>query len=336
MRIAVFGSDRRVGLVREKEIVDVNRAYAKFLAETGVRRWMPWSQAHVPVTLSEFIIEGDHALGCVQQAVAYLDTEAQDDTGPDGEPVRFVLDAVRLHPPVAAADARLMMCFANFADHVRDHRRHRFGETPTLEEVVRAARASGPAHFLKHIRTIVGPDDPVRHPARTERFDYEGEVAIVLGRSGRDVSAAELPGLIWGYVLVNDWSVRDYANSARDFGYTKNFDTAASLGPWISVGEIPDAQDVPFSTAVNGAVRQRGNTSDMIFGFGELVEYLSRDLTLQPGDMISSGTPSGTAHDSSPLGPDGRAVPDLFLQPGDEVEVASPAIGCLRNVVVKA
>jgi 2-keto-4-pentenoate hydratase/2-oxohepta-3-ene-1,7-dioic acid hydratase in catechol pathway len=128
-----------------------------------------------------------------------------------------------------------MMCFANFADHVRVHRRHRFGETLTIEEVVRAARSSGPAHFLKHVRTIVGPDDPVRHPARTERFDYEGEVAIVLGRSGRDVSAAELPGLIWGYVLMNDWSVRDYANSARDFGYTKNFDTAASLGPYAVV-----------------------------------------------------------------------------------------------------
>jgi len=336
MRIAVFGPDRRVGLVREREIIDVNRAYAKFLAETGVRRWMAWSQARVPATLGEFIVEGDQALECVNQAVAYLDTEAQDGTGPDGAPVRFALGAVRLHPPVAAPDSRLMMCFANFADHVRDHRRHRSGETVTLEEVVRAARASGPAHFLKHVRTIVGPDDPVRHPARTERFDYEGEVAIVLGRSGRDVPAAKLPGLIWGYALMNDWSVRDYANSARDFGYTKNFDTAASLGPWICVGEIPDAQDVPFSTAVNDVVRQRGNTSDMIFGFGELVEYLSRDLTLQPGDMISSGTPSGTAHDSSPLGTDGRAVPDLFLQPGDEVEVSSPVIGSLRNIVVKA
>lgn len=336
MRIAVFGSDRRVGLVREREIIDVNEAYAKFLAETGVPRWLAWSHAHVPASLHEFIREGSRALDCVQQAVDYLDTEAQDYTGPAGVPVRYALDAVRLHPPVAAPDARFMMCFANFADHVRDHRRHRFGESLSIEEVTAGVRSTGPAHFLKHVRTIVGPDDDVRRPARTERFDYEGEVAVVLGRSGRDVSVPDLADLVWGYVLVNDWSVRDYANSARDFGYTKNFDTAASLGPWISVGEIPDPQDVPFSTTVNGAERQRGNTKDMIFGFAEMAEYLSRDLTLQPGDMISSGTPSGTAHDSSPLGSDGRALPELFLQPGDEVEVASPAIGSLRNVVVKA
>ena len=336
MRIAVFGPARRVGLVRDHEIVDVNRAYAKFLCETGSGRWEAWSQAEVPSNLGEFIAEGARALECVEEAVGYLENDAQDDDGPGGETIRFGLEAVRLHPPIAAGDSRLMMCFANFADHVREHRRHRFGETLTIEEVVATARQAGPAHFLKHVRTIVGDHDPVRYPARTQRFDFEGEVAVVLGRTGRDVRAAELGQFIWGYSLINDWSVRDYANSARDFGYTKNFDTGASLGPWIVVGEISNPQDVPFSTLVNGSTRQQGSTKDMIFGFGELVEHLSRDLTLRPGDMISSGTPSGTAHDSSPLGPDGRALPDLFLQPGDEVIVTSPAIGSLRNTVAKA
>ena len=335
MKVAVFGPDRRVGLIRDSELIDINLAYAKFLKETGVARWSDWSCAHAPADLGSFVAEGQRALDSAEQAVAYLDTSAQDATGPAGTPVRHSLGDVRLHPPIPAPDCRFMMAFANFAEHVRDHRRNKLAEELTLEQVVSTVRQAGPAHFLKHVRTIVGPGAPVRYPARTERFDYEAEIVVVLGRTVRDQPAGQFAPCVWGYTLTNDWSIRDYPNSARDFPYTKNFDTASSLGPWITVGEIPDPQDIAFTAHLNGELRQAGSTRDMIFSFGELAEYLSRDLTLQPGDMISSGTPSGTAHDSSPLGPDGKALPDRFLQPGDEVEVTAPAIGSLRNHVIK-
>jgi acylpyruvate hydrolase len=113
----------------------------------------------------------------------------------------------------------------------------------------------------------------------------------------------------------------------------KNFDNSCSLGPCIAVGEAePFACDV--ETLVNGEIRQRFNTRDMVFSFGEYLEYLSRDLTLYPGDIISGGTAAGTAADSSPLLEDGTSPPDRYLKPGDTVDIRSPAIGTLRSHIV--
>ncbi len=116
----------------------------------------------------------------------------------------------------------------------------------------------------------------------------------------------------------------------ESFGYYKNFDGCSTIGPQIVVNEISNPQDVPNETRVNGEVRQSSNTKDMIFGFAE---YLSRDFTPEPGDVISAGTAAGTAMDSSEF-LDGRPKPDLFLQPGDVIEVSSPLIGSITNEVL--
>jgi acylpyruvate hydrolase len=119
-----------------------------------------------------------------------------------------------------------------------------------------------------------------------------------------------------------------------NFGHYKNFDGSCPLGPCIVVDELNDPQDIPFTTHVSGDLRQNGNTSGMIFGFAEILAYVSTDQTVQPGDMISAGTCRGTAMDSSDYGADGKPLPDLFLKVGDVVEVASPAIGTLRTEIV--
>lgn len=341
MRIAVYGPHRRVGVVITSpdgtdEVVDANLAFAKYVAEVrNLARPGAWAAATVPSDLASFIAEGDGALDGVEAALDHLANGATERTGLGGESLAAPLDRTTLHPPIASPGSRMVMGMANFADHVQNSRRNRFGEDPTLEEVTAMMRGQGLMHFVVQTPNIVGTGAPVRYPARTERFDYEGEVVVVFGRRARDIPEAQFEDLIWGYTLQNDWGVRDYGNAQRDFGYTKNFDSSSSLGPWIVVREITNFANVDFETALNDELRQSGNTAHMIYSFAEIGAYVSRDMTMNVGDMISSGTPKGTAMDSSTIGDDGKSRPELFVHPGDIVEVRSPVIGTLRNEVVK-
>jgi len=141
---------------------------------------------------------------------------------------------------------------------------------------------------------------------------------------------------VWGVTMLGDWSIRaprEGPGGPLNFNFPKNFDTSCSIGPCIAVGEA-DPTNIDMETFVNGECRQRFNTRDMVFTFGEYLEYLSRDFTLYPGDIISGGTAAGTAADSSELLPDGTSAPERFLKPGDIVEMRSPAIGSLRTRVV--
>ena len=195
-------------------------------------------------------------------------------------------------------------------------------------------RKSGFWGFWKVDRSCLGPDDEVSYPARAKYFDYEGEAAIVLGRQGKNIRAEDWKSYVWGVTLLCDWSIRQTPESGRmNFAMQKNFDGSCSLGPCILVGA--DAANIDVTTTVRGERRQNFNTGSMVFSFGECLAFLSRDLTLYPGDIISGGTGAGTAQDSSKQIGDGVLSPERFLKVGDVVEVASPQIGVLRNKVVK-
>ena len=157
----------------------------------------------------------------------------------------------------------------------------------------------------------------------------------MLGKRGSDLKPSQLREHVWGVTILGDWSIRaprETAGGAFNFASPKNFDTSCSLGPCIAVGEA-DSTNVDLETLGNGERRQRFNTRDVVFTFGEYLEHLSRDFTLYPGDIISGGTAAGTA-DSSELLPDGSSAPERFLKPGDVVEMNSPSIGSLRTRVV--
>ena len=141
--------------------------------------------------------------------------------------------------------------------------------------------------------------------------------------------------LVWGVTLLGDWSIRAPAEpqGPLKFGMAKNFDQSCSLGPCIVVGEL-DPANVDVETWINGERRQQFNTRDMVFSYWEYIEYLSRDLTLYPGDIISGGTAAGTAADLSPRMADGQFAPERFLKAGDVVEIKSPAIGTLQARIV--
>ena len=334
MKIVVFGPDRRTGALRDGAVVDLAAAYAKFAREKlGEPHPRALSEALVPPDLARFIDGGTRALDNAEQALDYLFGQAADRQDPRGAAIVLPLAETRLHAP-RPAGARIACAGGNFADHAAAMAEKMAGK-PFAGDARAQIRNVGIWGFWKVHREVVGPDGEVIYPRKATRLDYEGELAIVLGRRGTDIKAADARQYIWGVTLLGDWSIRSPREPAghHNFAMGKNFDTSCSLGPCIAVGEA-DAFACDVETLVNGERRQAFNTRDMVFSFGEYLEYLSADLTLYPGDIISGGTAAGTAADSSPLLPDGTSAPERYLKPGDVVKIRSPAVGSLRSTIV--
>jgi 2-keto-4-pentenoate hydratase/2-oxohepta-3-ene-1,7-dioic acid hydratase in catechol pathway len=335
MKIVVFGPFRRTGVLHDGKVVDLSRACGKYLRErTNEASPIEMAEVVAPSDLGRLIERGPAALEAAQQALDHLFTDAQDQLGAAGERVVHDLADVHLHAP-RPAQGRIACAGGNFADHaaaMMAKMRVRADQGNAYHEI----RNAGPWGFWKLGREIVGPDGELVYPKRCDRLDYEGEIAIILGRRGADLRPSQLQEHVWGVTMLADWSIRaprEAPGGPFSFAFPKNFDTSCAMGPCIAVGEA-DPTEIEMETLVNGECRQRFNTRDMVFGFGEYLEYLSRDFTLYPGDVISGGTAAGTAADSSDLLPDNSWAPERFLKPGDVVEMRSSAIGTLRARVV--
>lgn len=184
-----------------------------------------------------------------------------------------------------------------------------------------------PSLFFRAPTSFVGHDAPLVRPRESEQFDYEGELAIVIGTAGRRITKEKALGHIAGLTLVNEGTVRDWVRHAK-FNVTqgKNFDSSGAIGPWMVTPDEFDGFDaIPVQTRVNGELRQDDTTASLIFGFADLIAYISSFTTLRAGDVISTGTPPGAG---------ARLDPPAYLKPGDVIEVSSPKIGTLRNGVV--
>lgn len=184
-----------------------------------------------------------------------------------------------------------------------------------------------PSLFMRAPTSFTGHDSPLIRPKESEQLDYEGEIAIIIGKAGRRIQKDRALEHIAGLTLVNEGTVRDWVRHAK-FNVTqgKNFDSSGAIGPWmVSADEIADYDDLAIQTRVNGELRQDDTTAHTIFGFAQLVEYISAFTTLKSGDIVSTGTPTGAG---------ARFDPPRFLRPGDSVEVSSPMIGILRNGIV--
>jgi 2-keto-4-pentenoate hydratase/2-oxohepta-3-ene-1,7-dioic acid hydratase in catechol pathway len=178
-----------------------------------------------------------------------------------------------------------------------------------------------PLMFLKPNTSVVGPGDPVYYPPQSERVDYEGELAIVIGRICRDVPPEQATDVIYGYTIANDVTARDLQKKDVQFTRAKGFDSFCPLGPWIETDLDPQtfADGVSIQTHLNGDLVQDGSTKDLIFDIPTLVAHITSVMTLLPGDVILTGTPEG-------VGP---------MEIGDEVEVSIAGLGALTNTVVK-
>jgi len=312
MKIVVFGPQRRIGALVDDRVIDLNRA-----------------SPQLPSRLLGFIEAGAPALSEAKRLVDQWSKNA-----PMSDGVVHALSDVKLHAPWP--ERRIACVGGNYAAHLAGMWANRLGKTDvSIEQVTEEARKAGQWGFWKVPAEVAGPADTIPFPKRVTYFDYEGEVAIVIGKRGKNIPAANTGDYVWGVTLFHDWSIRDGGGVDRVVSYNlqKNFDGAVSMGPCIVVGEV-DHQDVDAETRVNGVVRQSYNTKEMIWNFAEVLEYLSQDFTFVPGDVIAGGTSAGTAADKSRRGPDGKRPLDLFLKIGDTVEVSSSKIGSLANKIV--
>ncbi|WP_370132419.1 fumarylacetoacetate hydrolase family protein [Streptacidiphilus sp. EB103A] len=187
-----------------------------------------------------------------------------------------------------------------------------------------------PVLFMKASSTVVGPDDEVLVPRRSEKTDYEVELAIVIGRTARYLDApADADSVIAGYALSNDVSEREFQiERGGTWDKGKSCETFNPLGPWlVTPDEIPDVQRLVLRTTVNGELRQQGSTADMIFTVRHIVWYISQFMVLEPGDVINTGTPAGVA-----MGRPDKA----YLRPGDVMELSIDGLGTMRQTLGKA
>jgi 2-keto-4-pentenoate hydratase/2-oxohepta-3-ene-1,7-dioic acid hydratase in catechol pathway len=217
-----------------------------------------------------------------------------DDPVPTGEEVP--LDDVRLLAPILPS--KIVAVGKNYAAHAAE-----FGMTVPEE----------PLLFLKPSTAVIGPGDPIPLLPVSRRVDYEGELAVVIGRLARHVKAEEAGRYILGHTIANDVTLRDLQKTDDQWTRAKGFDGSCPLGPWIETDLDPT--DVFLQTRVNGEPRQQAQTTEMVFGIAELIEYITAFMTLLPGDVLLTGTPEGVGK----------------LEPGDVVEVEVDGIGVLSN-----
>jgi 2-keto-4-pentenoate hydratase/2-oxohepta-3-ene-1,7-dioic acid hydratase in catechol pathway len=170
--------------------------------------------------------------------------------------------------------------------------------------------------FLKPLSALIGPDEPIVRPAGWERVDFEGELAIVIGKRARRVTRERALDFVAGYTCLNDVTVRDIQRKEIQYTRAKGFDTFCPVGPVVASGLDPTR--LAIETRVNGQVRQRSSTADMIFDVAALIAFITRSMTLEEGDVITTGTPPGVGN----------------ISPGDVIEIEIEGIGVLRNPVV--
>lgn len=215
----------------------------------------------------------------------------------------------RLRQPVLRPP-KILAIALNYAEHVKES----LTEQPAVQ-----------MWFNKQSTCATGPFDPIDLPAVSDKLDYEGELGVVIGKRCRHVPADRAMEVIFGYTVVNDVSVRDWQRAAQTFQIGKSFDTHGPFGPWIVTrDEIEDPQNLPLRTLVNGEVRQEANTNLMIHPIARQIEHLTKAITLEPGDLLVTGTPSGV----------GAAMdPPCFLMAGDVVRVEIDGVGAIENRV---
>lgn len=186
-----------------------------------------------------------------------------------------------------------------------------------------------PAHptlFVRFADSQVGHGQPLTRPQASHRFDYEGELAVIIGRAARHVQRDDALTCVAGYTCFNDGTIRDWQGHTTQFTPGKNFRGSGSMGPWlVTADEIPDPSALTLTTRFNGSVVQSASTGDMIFDVPTLIAYISTFTELGPGDVIATGTPAGVGY---------RREPRLYMKEGDQVEIEIERIGTLSNPVV--
>lgn len=296
MRLVTFsdGDERRIGVLGDGDkVLDLAAA-----------------RPDLPRDMLGFIALGDRALGAAGDAVAEAPKDAL-----------IPVSAVNLLAPIPRPARNILCVGKNYHEHAKEFQASGFDKSSDGVDIPDA-----PIIFTKWTSSVIGPGEPI--PAYldpTASVDYEGELTIVIGKAGRNISQADAFGHIYGYTIINDVTARTLQRRHSQWFLGKSLDGFCPMGPClVTADEVKDVGALEMTTRVNGEVRQLVSIADLIFDIPTLIETISLGMTLEPGDLIATGTPVGVG-----IGFD----PPKFLQPGDEVAITIEPIGTLENPV---
>jgi len=300
----------RSGAVVDDWVVDLKRGYAYVLEGRGVPRAVGRAAALLPSSLKEVLEGGRESLSAAAEVVEAARSAFRSEPRLwEGLGIATPLNRVRLWAPVP--DPNKIICMGR---NYRAHAEEGGGKVPEAPEL-----------FAKFANSLVGHDWPIELPAISQEVDYEAELAVIIGRRAKNVSAGDALEYVAGYTILHDVSARDYQLKTSQWLAGKGMDTFGPMGPWIVTSdEIPDPQQLQMKLEIGGQVLQDANTSSMVFSVAESIAFISRVMTLEPGDVISTGTPEGVGF---------VRKPPIYLKAGDVVNITIDGIGTLSNPV---
>ncbi|MFD1357227.1 fumarylacetoacetate hydrolase family protein [Fictibacillus halophilus] len=289
---AVQKGDQFIGIVKDDAVINVSALAASVGKE-------------IPQTLLKAIQQGEEFTSTVNDLVNQV--KAADYTYP--------LEEVHLLAPIPRPSKNVFCIGKNYRDHAIE-----MGSEADIPEDIMV--------FSKAPTAVIGHGEGIpSHSKVTDQLDYEGELAVVIGKTGTGITKEEAMDYVFGYTIINDITARDLQQKHKQFLLGKSLDGTCPMGPWIvHHSEIPNPEILMIETKVNGEVRQKGNTSDFIFDIRTMIAELSKGMTLEAGDIIATGTPAGV----------GKGMkPPVFLKAGDTIEISIEGIGTLRNEIVE-
>ena len=320
MKLASFevatriGPVRRVGVVVNDSLVDVTAGYTRVLADQGTLSPQEIAQTTAPPDMIEFLRRGDQAMTAAREVRATM-SNADMVTGESGTQLLYDVDDIRLLSPLPRPNS--IRDFMVFEDHV----------TNSLDQEIPDVWYELPIYYKGNPDSVVAPDEDVEWPSYTDKLDYELELAAIIGKQGRDITAEEADDYIAGYTIFNGFSARDIQVREMEamLGPAKGKDFANGFGPYLATPEDINIAEAGLTARVNDEVWSEGNIGEMYHSFGDIIEHVSQDETLYPGDILGSGT----------VGKGCGLELDRWIQPGDSIELEVEGIGTLRHRVIK-
>ncbi len=313
MRLVTYQHEgqSRTGAQMDEQVVDLNRAYHAALRHMGNEDELAVADVRVPTDMIGLLRGGDTSLRAAQQAVAFVRSQLEgNDKTLSLRGITYAIDRVSLLPPVMRP-GKVVCLGLNYRDHAAE---------------AGMAVPEYPVLFHKVAGSLIGHSQPIVIPRISSKIDYEGELAIIIGRRGKYIAEEDALSYVAGYTVGNDVSARDLQFRTSQWTTGKMLDTFCPLGPaLVTRDEVADPNQLAIKTTLNGQVMQEGNTADMIFRVPFIVSYISEIATLEPGDVILTGTPPGIGN---------TRTPQVFMKPGDTITVEIEHVGKLTNPVV--
>lgn len=309
MKLVTFninGYSRIGAITEENKVIDLNYAYQAKLQTEGKYRYQEIAEAFIPSQMKAFLQGGRDSIEIANSVVDF----ALNNSIEFKHQIVFDRDEVKIEAPLSNP-GKIICVGHNYREHILEMGR----ELPKY-----------PVVFTKFANTIIGPEDDIPYYPISEQLDYEAELAFIVGKKAKNVSEENALDYVAGYTIANDVTYRDIQRRTIQWLQGKSVDGSAPIGPWIvTADDLTDPSGLEISLSVNGEERQRSNTKNLVFTVPRLVEFLSNLMTLEPGDIVLTGTPGGVGV---------AREPQAFLKEGDVVRIEIDRIGVLENKVV--